>query len=441
MNKLLRQWAAAGLALTWLATATVPAIAQTATDTNLCRDTGVAFVFFNGVQTTPEEADTAKEELRRLYGDRSAQGDLIRYEVLYNYSNGFEDFVETFEQRLLEQDRLLEGRFELFFEALRGDGPWWSKIVSTVSSAAGILQGFVDQYKAAAISRLTALAGSAPTEVNYAEHRTRIDNWVLEGKKLLFVAHSQGNLFANAAYQHALTKTSADAVKLVHVAPASPTLNGSHTLADLDLVINGLRAVGSVADTTDSIPGYLLRPAGLNGQKDALGHGLLEIYLNPNLAVSTRVSSHVNAALAALVAPPAQASSGFFTATLTWDGEGDVDLHTTEPGSAHVYYAAQQGGAGYLDVDNVVANGPEHYYASCDGSALQTGTYRIAVANYARAEGRKATVQIASWNDGVLGTKTVTLGADSGDVPGYTLFDVIVQKNAQTGQYSVTLGP
>lgn len=418
----------------------VASSAQAASETNLCRDTGVAFAFFNGVQTTKPQAEIAKQELKRIHGEQSAQGDAIKYEVLYNYSNGFEDFVETFEQRLQEQEGLLEGRFELFFEALQGGGSWWSKIIDSIASAAGILNGFVDWYKAAAINNLTTLLSNPPTTSNYVEHRTRIDNWVLEGKKILFVAHSQGNLFANAAYNYALTKTTSDSVKVVHIAPASPTLSGEHTLADLDLVINGLRAVGSVASITDNIPGYLLRPAGVNGQKDILGHGLLEIYVNQNLAISTRVKSQINAALAALVAPPFQATSGFFTATLTWNGSGDVDLHTFEPGGFHVYYQSLTGISGYLDVDNTVANGPEHYYASCDSSKLQAGTYQISIANYSQADGRTATVQVASWSDGVLGTKSVTLGGATGDNPTYSMFNVVVTKNDQTGKYSVSLG-
>ena len=419
---------------------TLSAPTQAATDTNICRDTGVAFVFFNGVQTTPSGANRAKEEFKRIHGDKSASGDEIRYEVLYNYSDGFEDFVETFEQRLQEQEGLLEGRFELFFEALNGDGPWWSKIIETVSSSADILGGFVDWYQASVVQQLTTLFGNPPTTVNYAEHKSRIDNWILEGKKLLFVAHSQGNLFVNAAYNYATSKTTSDSVKVVHIAPASPSLNGSHTLADLDLVINGLRVAGSVPSITDNIPGYLLRPAGVNGKKDIRGHGLLEIYINPSIVTSARVKSHINSALDSLVAPPAQASSGFFTATLTWNGSGDVDLHTFEPNGSHVYYRSMNGSSGYLDVDNTVADGPEHYYASCDSSTLQTGIYQIAIANYDAADGRTATVQIASWKDGVLGTKSATLGAATGDNPAFSLFNIVVTKDEATSKYSVSIG-
>lgn len=436
---LLSRFVTAALSLS-IALSPLGALAQTANDDNLCQ-AEVEFFFFNGVQTTRTQADAALGEFRLIHGTRATHtGDRIRYETLYNYSSGFEDFVETFEQRLQEQESLLEGRYELFFEALRGQGAWWSNIVDAVPAAAGILDSFKDWVLAGAVAHLTSLAANPPTIQNYAEHQTRIDSMVLEGRKMLFVAHSQGNLFANAAYTYALSKTSADSVKEVHIAPASPTLNGPHTLADLDLVINGLRLVGTVPPITDTMPGYLQRPAGLNDQKDALGHGLLEIYLNPHLSVSTRVKAHIESALDTLIAPVARATAGFFTATLVWDGAGDVDLHTYEPTGAHVWYAGMRGDVGYLDVDNTWANGPEHYYASCNRNQLKEGTYQIKLANYARAEGRTATVQIASWSDGVLGTKSVGMGPATGNTPAYPMFDVIVKKNPETGSFSVELG-
>lgn len=413
--------------------------AESNTNSSICA-TGVSFGFFNGVRTTYPQALAALQEFKRLHGTTSPSGDKISYEPYYNYTNGFEDFVETFDQRLMEQGGLLEGRFELFFEAVNGDGPWWRKIINSVSEAGDILQGIVDWYSASAIQQLTSLLANPPTTVNYAEHKSRLENRILEGNKLLLVAHSQGNLFVNAAYNYAITKTSTNSVKVVHIAPASPLLNGEYVLADLDLVINGLRLVGSVPSVTDTIPGYLYRPAGINGSKDILGHGLLEIYINQSLDISSRVRTYINEALNTLRAPAAQAETGFFTATLTWNGSGDVDLHTYEPSGRHVFYAANQGSSGYLDVDNVTANGPEHYYASCDSNVLEAGNYQIAVANYNQADGRTATVQIASKIDGVLGTKAITLGGATGDIPSATLFNVIIIKDAQTGKYSVSLG-
>ena len=408
-------------------------------NTNLCMERETVFGFFNGVQTRWEDAYIAKRYLKATFGNRTEADEKIKYELFYNYTNGFEDFVETFEQRLKEQDAILENKFELFFQVLNKKGSWWEKIIERVPALAEVLGAISDDLQASAINTLTGWVANPPTIANYAEQQSRIDNFILEGKKLLFFAHSQGNLFATSAYDYVVTKVDSDSVKVVHVAPASPTLRGSHTLADKDLVINGLRLAGSVPDITDIMPGYLLRAPGINGKTDILGHGLLEIYLNSSLPMLSRIRGHVKNVLNTLVSPEAQASQGFFTVTLTWNGSGDVDLHTYEPGGNHVYYQSKVGTSGYLDVDNTIANGPEHYFASCDQTKLLLGNYRIAIANYARAEGKTATLQIASWKEGVLSTKSVTLGQATGNNPAYTIFNAKVEENNSTSGYKVTL--
>ena len=163
--------------------------------------------------------------------------------------------------------------------------------------------------------------------------------------------------------------------------------------------------------------------------------------MNQRLEIAAKVKSLIGGALATLEAPPAEGSTGFFSATLTWDGSGDVDTHVYEPDGTHVWYQAPTGNAGYLDVDNTVADGPEHYYSSCSSEKLQTGSYVVEVANFAEATGRVATIQIASFSDGVLGTKSVTLGGPTANVPSVTLFTVIVTKDATTGRYEVAIGP
>eukprot|EP00163_Fabomonas_tropica_P027434 TRINITY_DN5284_c0_g3_i1.p1 TRINITY_DN5284_c0_g3~~TRINITY_DN5284_c0_g3_i1.p1 ORF type:complete len:362 (+),score=28.15 TRINITY_DN5284_c0_g3_i1:168-1253(+) len=358
---------------------------------------------------------------------------------MYNYTDGFDDFVETFEQRVLEHEQILAGRYELALEIINGGGKWWESLAELATTIPDARDDFMDWYQAKIVQTLTSLTGNPPTLANYSEHRSRLDTWIVEGKQLLLVAHSQGNLFANSAYSYASNKTDAESLKLVHIAPASPTLNGPHRLADKDLVINALRISGSVASITNTIPGYLIRPAGLNGQKDILGHGLLEIYLNPALSIGSSVVQDIEFELASLQPPEREdeAETGFFTATLIWNGEGDVDLHVYEPSGAHVFYQTMTGDSGYLDVDNTVSDGPEHYFASCESDRLQTGIYQIGVANYDEADGRTVTLQIASFRDGVLGTKSVTLGSPTGDNPSHMMFDVDVSENDETGVYEV----
>lgn len=77
----------------------------------------------------------------------------------------------------------------------------------------------------------------------------------------------------------------------------------------------------------------------------------------------------------------------------------------------------------------ITALGPEHYYASCDSTVLQPGTYRIGIHNFANATGRTATVQVAAALQGELGTKTLSVGPERGtfgDSSPITVFTVTV---------------
>ena len=123
------------------------------------------------------------------------------------------------------------------------------------------------------------------TDIMYSDHKKKIDCIEDANRKFLIFAHSQGNLFATQAYDYTtkIKNASADSVAAVHVAPVSPTLRGKHFLEDLDLVINGLRVFGEVPSITHYMS--VLRAPGLNGKTDPLGHGLLEIYLNPTIDV------------------------------------------------------------------------------------------------------------------------------------------------------------
>ncbi|MGF1901688.1 hypothetical protein [Aliivibrio sifiae] len=412
-----------------------------------CEVQGIVFGFFNGVLTTEIQAKDALNKLKKIHGNKNEDGEPIKYELVYNYSNGFEDFVETFEQRLREQEGLLAERYELFFESIHGGGDWWGIIIETVPSAIELRDELTDFAQAAAVEILTKFIENPPTLENYSEQQTRIDTWIAEGKKLLFVAHSQGNLFVNVAYDYALTQnTREEAVKVVHIGPASPTLRGEYVLADQDLVINGLRLVGSVPNITDFIPPYLFRPAGLNGETDFLGHGLLEIYLNPQIHISTSVKSYIDDALNSLAPPSVEASTGLFTATLTWSGLGDVDLSIQEPLPLSpwdlVNFEYPIGESGYLDINNTTGYGPERYLVSCDPNIIQTGLYVVYFSNYKYTEGETATVQISSWDEGVLGSKDFIL-EDNRWIPGDSglirTFFVYVTKNEDKDEYKIRL--
>ena len=277
----------------------------------------LVFVYFNGVNTTKNQAKVAVEKhFSKTHGKTTEKGDAILYRLLYNQTNesyyGLEDFVETFDQRLQEQNGLLEDRFELFFGALNGDGTWWSSITDAIPEVIPLLDDFVETVKTGTVEILINSLASPPTLDDYANHQENIERWMKNGSKLLFVSHSQGNLFANAAYDYVEPDIGSDSIKTVHIAPASITLNGEHTLADLDLVINSLRLQGgSVPSITNGIPEYFSRPPGLNGATDVLGHGLLEIYLNQNLSTAARIKGHIEDAFDTLEFSKYKSNTGY----------------------------------------------------------------------------------------------------------------------------------
>ncbi|TNF57241.1 MAG: hypothetical protein EP308_02665 [Burkholderiales bacterium] len=205
--------------------------------------------------TLPQAQEVARDVLPSLYGRTTPDGQPINYTLYYNDTQaGITDFVETFEQRLQEQDGLLAGRFELFFSAMNGGGSWWSHITETLPALSGLLGGLFDTFRSYLIRDMTADFGNPNMAEVSQRHREQIDHAIAMDKGLLLFAHSQGNLYVNRAYDHAMTRAGSESVRVVHVAPASPRWTGPHSLADLDIVINALRLVGHVLPITDPIP-------------------------------------------------------------------------------------------------------------------------------------------------------------------------------------------
>ena len=98
-----------------------------------CERTGIQFGFFNGVDTKLEFAqEVVDRDLPEQYGRTTPNGEPITYALYYNDTEGFSDFVETFDQRLQEHNGLLAGRFELFFSAMKGEGSWWEALTGVV---------------------------------------------------------------------------------------------------------------------------------------------------------------------------------------------------------------------------------------------------------------------------------------------------------------------
>ena len=416
---------------------------------------GYVVGFFNGVGNTMIQAQAGQAGLRKemiefsiinqisggktvTFEEINQPAEPVSFESFYNStgsengSSTLEDLAEVFEQRVLELQQgtisQAPGRWELFWRYGRAG------LLSSIPGI-GLLSDWVervsDEEKNAIVARLGNLIENPPTGVDTAIQHTRLKSLALEGKKLLLIAHSQGNLFVNLAYDATLTVDNYESenISVVHIAPASPTIRGGYSLSDKDVIINGLRVFGF--DTIQ--PNNIVLPF---RTEEPSGHFLIETYLNPGNSSLVQIADLMRNSFDSLVDPITDVSEGFFTVTMTWNGSGDVDLHTFEPQGDHVYYANKVGSAGRLDVDNTVGVGPEHYFASCDSEQLQTGAYRFGINNYAGATGRKAILQVSTPFEGELYTTEPRvdvgeeLGSEGDDAP-IPVFSVIVENDAE----------
>lgn len=415
---------------------------------NLCQARGYTFGFFNGVWTSHISAI-----VKALFlGDYANVGmkfndEPVQFEAFYNHTGsevgatGAQDIAEVFEQRAAEIDSSgeLKKRWEYFFENIAGEKTLTNKLLTLFPTATDLFSQLYTDFISKAIAGWAYLLSNPPTEADYLKNNTRLDALAAQRQKLMLVAHSQGNFFVNHAYEHIVSKVGASSVKVVHIAPASYTLYGDYRLADIDLIINGLRIQGlnSVRENNLTLPVSVADPS---------GHMLLETYLDPSRRGRQEISELILKAMQQLTTPATGGNVGAFTVTLTWDGTGDVDLHVSEPNGAHVYYEQKVGIVGYLDLDNVIGFGagydqPEHYCSSCDSTILQPGVYSVGINNFYNATGRTATVQVSSSKGGVIATKTLSVGAERGSAGNQSpihVLNVTVSKDAKTGQFTYT---
>jgi len=263
---------------------------------------GYVGLFFNGVQNT---LDQANEGLRAIQGSRgtlSGSDIPVAYQLAYNETDGSFDFLELYQQRSREMVPEIENNLAFFWSLLRdgGTGPEWTALIAnSIIGSEALLNGLRDD-----LSRfLPARLSGATTLADESQHRALINSSLIRNRAIVMIAHSQGNLFANRAFDYASTLAPSSQFALVHIAPASFKTNGRHVLGELDLVIQGLGRITPVPSTTDLMPGPPFRRPGANGQTDFLGHGLIEIYLNRHLAVGLSTIDAINQAFA-VVQPP-----------------------------------------------------------------------------------------------------------------------------------------
>ena len=348
----------------------------------ICRPAGYTVGFFNGVWNTEKQAEDSQDQLEKLVRETygyTYQGEPIRFELFYNTTNGLLDVMEVFMQRSAEIDASgeLGKRFEYLWGTLTGNASFLEKVKGFFPNLVSFFGWFYDSLIQKFLALGAKLFGSLPTNDDYVRHDQQLKELVAQQKKLILVAHSQGNLFVNRAVETLRKMDSEDEVKVVHVAPASAVLSGSYVLADIDWVIKALRGMGLSS----------LSPSNLvlaSSAKDRSGHGFVETYLDGNRPSRDRMKGLLSESFMELGKKGLSGKEAWaFEVKLVWDSEGrDLDLHVLEPSDEtklkQVYYGSPEGMAGRLLGDQRLS-GEEVYRVSCDRENLKEGIYRIGV--------------------------------------------------------------
>ncbi|MBX3609435.1 MAG: hypothetical protein KF871_06015 [Hydrogenophaga sp.] len=275
--------------------------------------TEIVVGFFNGVGNTDAAAQKSLKRLEDEFGQRF-QYAFLKFDWFYNQTacgdawygkvSCLEDVAEVFDQRSQELGGVFANRWEVFWDILAGrhadDASGTGQLLGLLGDGGNALLQWLDATANALINQLArdtlkliTLFSDSPTYENRADHLQRLQQHADQNRALLLVAHSQGNLFVNSAFDALRALRPQVPMQVVHVAPASPTLRGAHLLADIDLVINGLRLSGinSVPDANVNLP---------LSRKDVSGHGFEPTYLDKTRAAYARTIGMINASLAAL---------------------------------------------------------------------------------------------------------------------------------------------
>ncbi|OEE86158.1 hypothetical protein A1OQ_02850, partial [Enterovibrio norvegicus FF-162] len=214
------------------------------------------------------------------------------------------DLAETFDQRTNELDQRVAQRWEAFWDVINGrsNSSIIERIISIVPAFAQLITDVFSTAVNESITRfLEALSSLTGGTINTGEvrmqHQLINDSNTWLGKKLVYVAHSQGNLWANESFNYVLGQEgySPDNIAIVHIAPASPILNGDYVLSSSDFVINGLQFTGP---TSVPLPNALLPIT----RTDPSGHMLIESYLGQS-KTRTKIKSLISKAFARLSKP------------------------------------------------------------------------------------------------------------------------------------------
>ncbi len=340
---------------------------------SICDKKNTVIFFGNGVKTLEKKAYDSqtiiKNQLEKYLPPE--EFNLLGFDLAYNDTH-------TLPMDLLESSvQILSGNisgFWRFFWKLAPVPDWFSDKFILLSNAL--------DYSALA------------TTDSLKDHVTKYKATIAEGKKVLLVAHSQGNLFGNQAYK-LLTPSEQSSFGMVSVANVDNNVLGNTTAGAAYTTLTDDKVISALITLQFNLPTSPMNPntENLTASADAWGHLFIESYMVDGSVSEMKITKDILTTLNSLPEPYQIVEPGVLTVSLTWGPAPDIDLHVFEPNGTHVYWYNMQGLSGSLDRDDRSYNGPEHYHVpSCE--MLKKGVYEIALDYFKGTTPDTATVQI-----------------------------------------------
>lgn len=367
-------------------------------------------VFYgNGMLSKQRETDESLESLIEAVTNKAKDTSFeaeLKFNTAGNPTHNIGDFFESVDQKL----NVEESQLWLYLSGIEAMPDEMKEILTNLATK--------------------SIEISYDAQPELRNHVSIYDAALLEGNKVIVVSHSQGNLFANQAYNH-IHPQYRDAWGMVAVAnPASYVADGGpNTTITEDLVmyftLGSMEANFSNFDTLNA--------------NDWSGHRFVESYMVENTLARGKIVEDVFVVEEGLQVAPEVLGGSAIHVALSWKEHIDLDLITFEPDGTHVYYANREGNFGLLHGDalNDAEKKIEHYSVPCTNTA--EGEFQFGVNYFAGYYPDTATMVVKT--QGETRTRTIYLENKVGSVGNKTpsiVFELDVIEN-EDGELSYNI--
>jgi hypothetical protein len=263
---------------------------------------GYVIGYINGLSTDPIGAQDGVDALSAIYGAQY-NNQPVSYTLFYAPTDGLmQDVVNAFAERVASSPGLTD-RWELIWDTLDGGGGAISDLaIAENPSLNGLVSDLKTTFLNGVSSNVKNLNSNKEFQPAVDQFASVLTAYYTQQKKMLVVAHSQGNVYLNAAYDAVKPQLKTDSLRTVQVATPTATVRdpqGRYVTSTTDLVIQAVAlTLGNVelANTDGPILAALSSDSGY-------GHKFVDIYMNPNYKLLPAIKALADSNLQTLRSP------------------------------------------------------------------------------------------------------------------------------------------